>query len=196
MSGHELAPLFSWRAALSDSGLPPTSRHVALALSLYMNERGGSAFPSAGRLSHDTGLSERAVRQHLGGLRDAGWLVLREQGGLKGETRRANRYEACVPLQQIQGLETTPESDDTDPCISRPRPLQEVHPNSPGLLHGTRDESSPQGLSWVDEEFEARRGWNASNPKCKNEECVNGWVYSEKNLGLVRCEVCNVAEAS
>ena len=96
-----LKPLFSWRSAIADSDLPPTTRHVALALSLYMSERGDSAFPGAGRLTRDTGLSERAIRDHLGRLERAGWLLCIERGGRKGETKRANAYIANVPDPEL-----------------------------------------------------------------------------------------------
>ena len=99
-----LAPLFTWRSAICESDLPPTARHVAATLSFYMNERGGSAYPGAVRLAHDTGLSERTVRSALALLVERGWLVLAKEGGRKGERRQANEYVAAVPpLQQMQG---------------------------------------------------------------------------------------------
>ena len=49
----QLSALFTWRSAICESGLPPTARHVALTLSLHMNERGGSAFPGATLLATD-----------------------------------------------------------------------------------------------------------------------------------------------
>lgn len=138
-----LKPLFTWRSAICDSGLSPTSRHVALALSLYMSERGDSAHPGATRLAHDTGLSERRVREHLGELVEGGWLVLVEAGGLRGCRRRANSYEVHIPdapspvtndnpgrtvthdAPSPMTLTTpTPDGDDT-------RPLTERQPNSP-----------------------------------------------------------------
>lgn len=93
----KLLPLLTWRSAICDSGLPSTTRHVALTLSLYMNERGGSAHPGAVALAHDTGLSERSVRGHLADLTAGGWLTLVEQGGLKGDRRVANSYQAAIP---------------------------------------------------------------------------------------------------
>jgi hypothetical protein len=89
--------VYTWRAALTDSDLSAITRHVALTLSIYMSEKGDSAFPGARRLAHDTGLSERAVRKQLTALVDAGWLVIVERGGLRGESRRANAYRAAIP---------------------------------------------------------------------------------------------------
>ena len=107
-----LSPLFTWRGAIAspDSKLDPTTRLVALTLSLHMNERGGSAFPGAPLLAEETGLSERSVRDHLKILVGSGWLDQTEKGGQKGERRRANAYRACVPapLQELQGSEAAP----------------------------------------------------------------------------------------
>lgn len=116
-----LAPLFTWRSAVCESDLPPTARHVALTLSLYMNERGSSAFPGATRLARDTGLHESTVRAQLRDLCDAGWLEQTERGGQRGERRRANAYEARIPptplplVQDDPSFRTTPRSRRADP---------------------------------------------------------------------------------
>ena len=72
--GDNLSPLFGWRGKIASSDLEPTSRHVALTLSLWMNEMGGSAFPSVETLERATGLSRRAVQTHLAILVEKGWL--------------------------------------------------------------------------------------------------------------------------
>jgi hypothetical protein len=138
MTDRQLAPLFTWRSAICDSELTATARHVALTLSLYMNERGGSAFPGAERLAHDTGLSERAVRDHLNGLVHAGWLVLLHRGGGR---KNANEYGAAIPADIGQSKEepaapfsdrnpasddTNPADDDAKPCTTFPPTLQEL----------------------------------------------------------------------
>lgn len=91
---NRLLPLFSWRSAICQSDLPSTTRHVALTLSLYMSERGDSAYPGAERLASDTGLTVRCVRQHLKTLEDRGWLVCRVRGGGAG---KATEYAATIP---------------------------------------------------------------------------------------------------
>jgi hypothetical protein len=101
--------VFAWQRAILDSDLPPPARHVALTLSIYMDGKGGSAFPGATRLVHDTGQCERGVRGNLGLLVAKGWLVIVEHGGLKGEERRSNRYRATFPPMD------TPSSD---PCTT------------------------------------------------------------------------------
>lgn len=72
-----LSPLLSWRGAVCSaaSGLTPAERLVALVLSLHMNERGGSAFPSLKRLERESGYDRRHVIRLLQGLVKAGWLT-------------------------------------------------------------------------------------------------------------------------
>jgi len=93
-----MAPLFSWRGAIADSDLAPTTRHVLLTLSTYMNERGGSAFPGSARLAHDSGLHQDTVKTHLRDAVDRGWLrVVAPGGSLAGGKRLATQYAASVP---------------------------------------------------------------------------------------------------
>jgi len=79
----ELKPLFSWRGAIAsaESPLKPTTRLVLLTLSLHMNEKGGSAWPSLPRLAEETGLLEKTVREHLHLAVRAGWLTRENRPG-------------------------------------------------------------------------------------------------------------------
>lgn len=99
MSGDhvELSPLFTWRGAIIKSDLPPTGRHLALTLSLFMNEAGGSAYPGIDRLVEATGLGRATVIRWRQALHALGWLRLVKQGGLKGADRVASEYAATVP---------------------------------------------------------------------------------------------------
>lgn len=130
----ELRPLFTWRSALADSTLSSVERHVALALSLYMNERGSSAWPGATRLAHDTGYHVATVRKALGDLTGTGWLRLAERGGRKGEHRRANVYEATFPAQPLAldypSPTTTRRPERADPSSSPRAPLVQDDPIS------------------------------------------------------------------
>lgn len=131
--------LFSWRSAILDSTLGSTTKLVALTLATYMSERGDSAFPGAMRLAHDSSLSERAVRQHLTILVDAGWLDLVRRGGVVRGKHLGNEYRAAIPdptlpLHDLQGagdapmqeMHPTPASDDRDPC-TRITPIHQEH---------------------------------------------------------------------
>lgn len=135
-------PLFTWRSAVCESDLAPTTRHVALTLSLYMSERGDSARPGAPTLARDTGLSVRAVREHLAELERRGWLRLVERGGLKGERKKANEYRAVVPdpVLPVTGEAASPvqdgapmgDPDDTDGSSSCTPIHQDLSKKSPG----------------------------------------------------------------
>ncbi len=146
MTDTRILPLLTWRRAIAESDLPSTRKLVALALSLWMNERGASAYPGADTLAKDTSLSVRAVRDHLQGLVDDGWLELVEKGGLKGARRHANVYAATIaptplPLNggtsfthagKLPVTQTAPmgESDDADGCTTITPSLQELSKNS------------------------------------------------------------------
>lgn len=95
---HWLAPVITWRSLLVQGTDCSTCKLVGLALSLYMNERGGSAFPANAQLAADCSLGVSTVREHLNEhLHPQGWLVLIERGGLKGGHRRANEWQAATP---------------------------------------------------------------------------------------------------
>jgi len=146
MTDTKILPLLTWRRSIAESELPPTTKLVAFALSLWMNERGASAYPGADTLAKDTSLSVRAVREHLAQLVHLGWLELVEKGGLKGERRKANVYRAAVaptplfpngessvthaPGLPVQENATTPASDDRNPCTSVTPSLQDLFKNS------------------------------------------------------------------
>lgn len=91
-----LAPLFTWRAAITESGLPPTTRHVLLTLSLHMSERGENAFPSVETLAHETGLSKRCVITQLQKGEDEGWIRKTVFGYTDRKWKR-HRYIPMIP---------------------------------------------------------------------------------------------------
>lgn len=96
LPNHELRPLFSWRSAITHSDLRSTVRHVALTLSLHMNEAGGSCFPSLATLGRESGLGEGAVRNALHELRESGYLHVEEHYRKDGG-QTSNTYEATTP---------------------------------------------------------------------------------------------------
>lgn len=112
-SGDDLRPLFSWRSAICESGLPSTTRHVALTLSLHMNERGGSCFPGLVTLAKECGLSRQTVVTHLDALQSAGWLT-KTTGGGRG---KASGWEATYPetVQHVDSFAKCP-SDEICPA--------------------------------------------------------------------------------
>lgn len=92
-----LSPLFTWRSAIVASDLGPNVRLVALVMSLHMNERGGSAWPSYATLSRETGLGRRSVMRLVDTLVSEGWLIVEPRHTESGR-QTSNRYRATVPL--------------------------------------------------------------------------------------------------
>ena len=87
---------YTWRAAILKSNLMPTTRHVLLTLSCYVNDIGQSAYPSTVTLASDTGLSERAIITHLHMARELGWVKISKHG-FGGQKWAHNEYFPCSP---------------------------------------------------------------------------------------------------
>lgn len=103
-----IAPLFTWRSAIAESGLKPVVRHVLLSLSTYMNERGGSAYPGSTRLAHDTGLHVTTVKDSLNTAVREGYLVVIKKGGAPaGGKRMATEYAAASPVDNLRDWGST-----------------------------------------------------------------------------------------
>jgi hypothetical protein len=91
---------WSWRHAVLKSGLPATTRHVLLTISCFMNDVGGGCYPTQEQLAEASGLTDRAVRQHIDAAVKAGWLV-RKEHGFRGQKWRNHEYEAAWPTQDV-----------------------------------------------------------------------------------------------
>lgn len=103
----DFQPLFTWRSAVCESALKATTRHVLLTLSLHMNERGGSCFPSVDTLASETGLNRATVIRQLQVAEANGWLVVSKSKG-----RTSNRYVAAIPpIEQPSRKTTVAEND-------------------------------------------------------------------------------------
>lgn len=104
-----MAPLFTWRGAVASEHGPEssTTRHVLLTLSLHMNEKGGSCFPSTRLLATETGLSRRTVETHLKDAAEDGW-IRRDVHGFGGQGWKRYEYGAAFPqgvVEKIKGGE-------------------------------------------------------------------------------------------
>lgn len=119
MSERNFKPLFSWRSAICESDLAPTTRHVALTLSMHMNERGGSCFPSQETQASETGLAVKTVAEHLKILTEAGWLAKKVIRRGEGRGTRVEYSATNPPLttggQTTGGLTTGGYDDDQPP---------------------------------------------------------------------------------
>lgn len=95
----ESSRAWSWRHAILKSDLAPTTRHVLLTLSCYMNDMGGGCYPTQEDLAKASGLSDRAVRTHLEIAETQGWLK-RSEHGFRGQRWRNTEYWALWPDTQ------------------------------------------------------------------------------------------------
>lgn len=127
-----LSPLFTWRSAVASQFGPskPTTRHVLLTLSLHMNERGGSCFPSTETLALETGLSQRSVEEHLRVAEQGGWIRRRGMG-LAGQGWRKLTYTAAVPDSARRGLREERDRDEmvtegAEPASARPKKVRKI----------------------------------------------------------------------
>lgn len=87
---------FSWRQAILDSDLQPTTRHVLLTLACHMNDAGESCYPSIELLCKETGLSNRAVITHLQKAAESGWVKVGKHG-FAGQRWANNEYRMSWP---------------------------------------------------------------------------------------------------
>ena len=132
-SGKGNGPVFvvQWRKALYDSGLPATVRSVGFVMSDYADTRTGkNAFPSAQRLAHDTGLSQRRVYDYRLALVAAGFAVEVSKGGsVRGGRRSNSRFELTMPTSDSAGTTRDPESPvtNTTPDCESPVPVTVSH---------------------------------------------------------------------
>lgn len=131
----ERKPLFSWRHAITQSELPPTTRHLLLTMSIHMTDAGESCFPSTETLARETGLSKKAVIKHIRVARDAGWLRVGVAGlGRLADNRQWKRHEYMVafPIRERR-------SQDTESVEGgeRSSPASETPPGKPAMAADT-----------------------------------------------------------
>jgi hypothetical protein len=117
---------------------------VALALSTYMNIEGGSAFPGARNLAHDTGLHEHTIRLRLNELVEGEWLAVVERGGLPGKERRANRYQAVIPTPNVRSRVTSDWGYPRSQVGGTPNVRSPQQPIEQPIEQPTREEEQPK----------------------------------------------------
>lgn len=127
-----------WRSAAltPTSALAAPARLVICALAERMDDRTAVCWPSLQTLVDDTGLSERAVRQHLRTLAELGWLDVEIGGG-----RRSSTYRAAIPTTSTprHDMPPTPAPDAPQPGTTNPPEGQEM----PGTPAGDAPRGAP-----------------------------------------------------
>jgi DNA-binding MarR family transcriptional regulator len=90
--------LSKWQRSILNSDLLPTTRHVLLTLSIYMDPSGTNAWPSIRRLGKDMGRSKGTVSKHILIAESRGFLKVHRNS--RGECKgwRKNKYSARFPV--------------------------------------------------------------------------------------------------
>lgn len=89
--------VWSWRKKILEFA-PDNAyyKHILLTLSCYMNEAGGSCFPSIDTLVRVTSLSKPTVLKYLKKAKNDGWIKIKNHG-FGGMKWKRNDYTASVP---------------------------------------------------------------------------------------------------
>jgi hypothetical protein len=136
---------YTWRAAILKSDLPPTTRHVLLTLSCYINDVGQSAYPSTKTLTADTGLSERSVITHLQLAKERGWLKVAKHG-FGGQKWAHHEYFPCCPEVDYDEI---PAEKGTEPPSAAPEKALNVVPKALNLLPKGTEPNDKKALKEV-----------------------------------------------
>ncbi|TGQ01419.1 MULTISPECIES: helix-turn-helix domain-containing protein [unclassified Mesorhizobium] len=167
---------WSWRHAIISSGLEPTTRHVLLTISCFMNDLGGGCYPTTKQLEQATGLSERSVCTHIARAESAGWLTVTKHG-LAGRKWKNHEYEARWPDAEGTEARSVPQPNEAlkdVQCLTPRRTerrsneaLKDVQSNSPYTTPIERERARDgfdQALKrWpvVDSPKTALKAWNS-----------------------------------
>lgn len=122
-----------WLEVIWTAELPSNSKYVAAYLRTYMNAKRDLCWPSVGRISRETGLSEQTVRTHLKSLEGAGYLQIDRSIG--GHSTGTNKYRAILPIDTL-ALNAPLQPLDPTPATVAPPPLQPLDPNIQGNKQG------------------------------------------------------------
>lgn len=140
---------WNWRELLAseDSHLPPTTRLVLLTLSLHMNVHGANAWPSQELLAKRTGLSERAIREHLAIAQKQDWIQI-TQRRRPGQAWFSHQYFPMIPAALAEKVKAA--SCQHDPKWERPERGSARSPQHPanGARHPEPRSSTP-GTSFL-----------------------------------------------
>jgi hypothetical protein len=87
---------FSWQHAILKSQLKPTTKHVCLTIGCHMAADGSGCFPSYATIAEESGLSRRAVIEHVCLAIEEGYLQLDQRFRDNG-SHSSNLYLPIMP---------------------------------------------------------------------------------------------------
>lgn len=160
---------WSWRHAIVKSDLPPTTRHVLLTISVFMNDAGDGCYPTTKQLAEATGLSERAVCEHIARASSSGWLSISVHG-FKGQKWKNHQYEAAWP--EVEGTDP----DDKKALTEGQSTTPVTTPITNSMSERGSDVSAPKGKKQVyPEAFEAFWRDYPRTPNMSKLKALAGW---------------------
>jgi len=193
----------TWALAIPKAALEnPAARHVLLCLANYAGSDGRGAFPSAGTLSDDTGLSERTVRLKLDELCQAGWIAEGNQAIAAAYIDRRDRRPVVYDLQMKRGAVAAPRTErgaaNRTGCSSRQNGVQEnaergaaAAPN-PSLNQSTHSLRAPfeMFLEWVpdQEQLKAYAVMAGLTLEHFGKKAISGFVIHHEAKGVAQTE--------
>jgi hypothetical protein len=193
----------TWALAIPKASLEnPAARHVLLCLANYAGSDGRGAFPSAGTLSQDTGLSERTVRLKLDELSVGGWIVEGNQAIAAAYIDRRDRRPVVYDLQLKRGAFAAPRYERGEGkrtrCSSQQNGVQENAERGAAAAPNTSINQSTHSLR---EPFEMSLEWAPNQQQLKayairagltldhfTADAVSGFVLHHDAKGLARTE--------
>lgn len=122
--------VWSWRDAIRQSDLQPTTKLVLYTVSIYMNEIGGGAFPSYKTLANDCGLSKRTTMRHIEIAIQAGFIG-KEKGLRENGSYTSNRYKATYPSWVVSRVTLGSDTGDTRGSVTGDTPINTPVINTP-----------------------------------------------------------------
>ena len=193
----------TWALAIPKASLEnPAARHVLLCLANYAGSDGRGAFPSAGTLSLDTGLSERTVRLKLDELSVGGWIVEGNQAIAAAYIDRRDRRPVVYDLQLKRGASTAPRPErgagNRTGCSSQQNGVQENAERGAAAAPNTLTNHSTHSLRAP---FEMSLDWTPDRDQLKayslragltldhfTVDAMSGFVLHHDAKGLARTE--------
>ena len=108
---------FNYVVAVRSMKMEKTTKHVAVFLATYADYETGECYPSIQTLMEDTGLSNRAICQHIKLLEKMGILVVDRSNGRRSYYRfiAENISKAVTHGHQLPTVTSDPYAQSSDP---------------------------------------------------------------------------------
>ena len=127
---------FNFVKAVRQISMPPTTKLVAITLATYADYKTGECYPTVETLMEDTGLSNRAVCQHIRHIESMGILAVDRSNGRRSHYKfiAENLTKAVTDSHQLLSItsdfhDTQPVTFTTEPVTFVQKAVTESHTN-------------------------------------------------------------------